>query len=39
VLLKCRTLRGPCSITKKQYRTWNVSVGTVKKSKATISSR
>ena len=37
--LKCRTLRRPCSMTKRQYRSWNVSVGTIKKSKATITSR
>src|SRR5258708_22413296 len=38
-MLKCRTLRRPCSITKKQYKSWKVRVGTVKKSKATITSR
>ena len=35
-MLKCRTLRRLCSITKKPYRSCNVSVRTVKKSKATI---
>jgi hypothetical protein len=38
-MLKCSTLRRPCSITKKQYSNWNVRVGTVKKSKATTTSR
>src|SRR5437879_2309853 len=38
-MLKCRTLRRPCSTMKKQYRRWKVSVGTVKKSKAAITSR
>src|SRR6266498_99541 len=36
VTLTCRTRRRPCSITKKQYSSWNVNVGTVKKSKATM---
>ena len=39
VTLKCRILRRSCSMTKKQYKTRNVAVGTVKKSKATIASR
>jgi hypothetical protein len=30
----CRILLRPCSMTKKQYSNWNVSVATVKKSKA-----
>ena len=38
VTLKCRILRRPCSMTKKQYNNWNVNVGTVKKSKATMTS-
>ena len=39
VTLQCRILLRPCSMTKKQYSNWNVSVGTVKKSKAAITSR
>ena len=39
VMLKCKILRRPCSITKKQYSRLNVTVGTVKKSKAAITSR
>src|SRR5262245_19074665 len=39
VTLKCRILRRPCSMTKKQYNTRNVAVGTVKRSRATIASR
>src|SRR5215831_12491782 len=39
VTLQCRILRRPCSMTKKQYNSWNVNVGTVKKSNATIASR
>src|SRR5260370_15736288 len=38
-MLKCRTLRRTCSITKNQYQSWKVRVGTVKKSKATVTSR
>jgi hypothetical protein len=29
--MKCRIRRRPCSMTKKQYSKWNVTVGTVKK--------
>ena len=32
-------LRRPCSITKKQYSKWNVTVDTVKKSNAAMNSR
>src|SRR5262249_8986139 len=39
VTLKCRIFRRPCSITKKQCNSLNVSDGTVKKSNATITSR
>jgi hypothetical protein len=39
VTLKCRTLRRSWPMTKKQYRTPNVSVGTVKKSIAAMASR
>ena len=39
VTLKCRILRRSCSMTKKQYTTRNVAVGTVKRSKATMASR
>jgi hypothetical protein len=39
VTLKCKILQRPCSITKKQYSSLNVTVGTVKKSKAAITSR
>ncbi len=39
VTLKWRTLRRPCSMTKKQYKTRKVRVGTVKKSMAVMSSR
>jgi hypothetical protein len=39
VMLKCNTLQRPCSITKKQYSSLNVNLGTVKKSNATITSR
>jgi len=36
VTLRCRILLRPSSMTKKQYSSLNVTVGTVKKSKATI---
>jgi hypothetical protein len=36
--VECRILRRPCSMTKKQYSSLKVSVGTVKKSIATIAS-
>src|SRR5882762_5783035 len=39
VTLKCRILRRSWPMTKKQYRTPNVSVGTVKKSIAAMASR
>ena len=39
VTLRCRIFLRPCSMTKKQYSSLNVTVGTVKKSKATITSR
>src|SRR5215471_11674702 len=39
VTLTWRILRRPCSMTNKQYRTRKVTVGTVKKSRATIASR
>src|SRR6516164_11322104 len=39
VTLQCRILRRWCSMTKKQYSIRNVTVGTVKKSKAAITSR
>jgi len=39
VTLPCRILRRWCSMTKKQYNTRNVTVGTVKKWKAAIPSR
>src|SRR5437763_15022136 len=38
VTLKCRILRRPWSMTKTQYSNWNVNVGTVKKSEATMTS-
>src|SRR5262245_27620404 len=38
-MLKCRIFRRPCSMTKKQYSSLEVTVGTVKKSRATITSR
>src|SRR5215831_2793312 len=39
VTLKCRIFRRPCSMTKKQCNSLNVTDGTAKKSKATITSR
>jgi hypothetical protein len=39
VTLQCRIRRSSCAMTKKQYRTPKVSVGTVKKSIAAIASR
>ena len=36
VTLHCRTLRQPCSMTRKPYSSLKVNVGTVKKSNATI---
>jgi hypothetical protein len=38
-MLKLSILRRPRSIAKKQYSNWNINVGTVKKSQATIVSR
>ena len=39
VTLKWRIRRRPCSMMKKQYKTWNVRVDTVKKSMAAMASR
>ena len=39
VTWKCKILRRACSITNKQYNTWKLTVGTVKKSSATMASR
>jgi len=39
VTLKCRMRRRSCAITKKQYSTLKLSVGTVNKSMAAIASR